>query len=41
MKPRCGTPIEPRRSLELAQLRRLPVRVLMKQMGIKARPIHG
>jgi hypothetical protein len=27
--------------LELAQLRRVPVRVLMKEMGIKAAPVHG
>ena len=27
--------------LELAKLRRLPVRVLMKQMGIEAPQIHG
>jgi hypothetical protein len=27
--------------LELAKLRRLPVRALMKQMGIQAPPIHG
>lgn len=27
--------------VELAKLRRLPVRTLMKQMGIKAPPIHG
>jgi hypothetical protein len=27
--------------LELAKLRRLPMRVLMKQMGIQAQPIHG
>jgi hypothetical protein len=27
--------------LELAKLRRLPIRVLMKQMGIKAAAVHG
>jgi hypothetical protein len=27
--------------VELAKLRRVPVRTLMKQMGIKAPPIHG
>jgi hypothetical protein len=27
--------------LELATLRRLPIRVLMKQMGIQAPPVHG
>jgi len=27
--------------VDLAKLRRVPVRVLMKQLGIKARPIHG
>lgn len=27
--------------LELAKLRRVPLRVLMKQMGIKAAPVHG
>ncbi len=27
--------------LELAKLRRVPIRVLMKQMGIKAAPLHG
>lgn len=26
---------------ELAQLRRVPLRVLMKQLGIKPKPIHG
>jgi hypothetical protein len=27
--------------LELANLRRIPLRLLMKQMGIKAAPVHG
>jgi hypothetical protein len=27
--------------LELARLRNIPVRLLMKQMGIKAAPLHG
>jgi hypothetical protein len=27
--------------LELSKLRRVPVRALMKQMGIKAAPVHG
>jgi hypothetical protein len=27
--------------VELAKLRRLPVRALMKQMGIQAPPVHG
>jgi hypothetical protein len=27
--------------LELARLRHIPVRLLMKQMGIKAAPLHG
>jgi hypothetical protein len=27
--------------LELAKLRRVPIRMLMKQMGIKAAPLHG
>jgi hypothetical protein len=27
--------------LELSKLRRVPIRVLMKQMGIKAAPVHG
>ncbi len=27
--------------LELAKLRRVPLRSLMKQMGIKPRPVHG
>lgn len=26
---------------ELAQLRRVPIRILMKHLGIKAKPIHG
>jgi hypothetical protein len=27
--------------LELAKLRRVPIRLLMKRMGIKAAPVHG
>lgn len=27
--------------VELAKVRRVPVRVLMKQLGIKAQPVHG
>jgi predicted DNA-binding transcriptional regulator YafY len=27
--------------LDLATLRRVPIRLLMKQMGIKAAPVHG